>query len=321
MTSKALITGTAGLIGSYLAEALAERGDEIIATYWKPTIPLQDIAEQFDLIELDVRDYPDVHALIARTRPDAIYHLAAQSLPTVSWKDPWETMTSNVIGTINVFESVKKVRTAEPGYDPCVIVACSSAEYGASLTPERVPVDEEAPLLPLHPYGVSKMAQDLLTYQYYVNDGIRGVRARIFNCTGGRKQNDVVSDFAKRLVEATRQGTIMAVGNLETRRAIIDVRDMVAALVALAQRGRAGEAYNICAERVARIREILDLYFEVIGRKVPFEVDPKLLRPSDEPIIFGSTAKLRADTGWAPRIELIDTLRAVWEYELRRQGG
>ena len=192
---KQLITGTAGLIGSHLGETLIAEGYDIVATYLNPTIDLAEIADTMALVRLDVTDFDAVTAVVAEHRPAVIYHLAAQSLPTVSWVDPWTTMQANVIGTVNVFEAIKKVKKLDADYDPMVVVACSSAEYGASLTPERVPITEDAPLMPMHPYGVSKVGQDLLTFQYWVNDRIRGIRARLFNCTGPRKQNDVVSDF------------------------------------------------------------------------------------------------------------------------------
>jgi GDP-4-dehydro-6-deoxy-D-mannose reductase len=221
----------------------------------------------------------------------------------------------NIEGTINIFEAIKDVRESDPSYDPMTVIACSSAEYGASLTPDRVPITEDAPLLPLHPYGVSKVGQDLLGHQYFYNHGLRCIRARIFNCTGPRKRNDVASDFAKGIVHALNEGGSLRHGNLETSRAIIDVRDMVAALIALARKGQAGEAYNICADKAYRIAEILDMYFEVVGRRVPCEVDPALLRPSDEPVIFGDTTKIRQDTGWAPVYELRQTLSDMIKFE------
>ncbi len=305
-----LITGAAGMVGSHLLEHLAVGGEELIATYCRPTIPLSDIAG-FAPVELDVRHAEPVRRLVAGRRPRVIYHLAAQSLPTVSWENPWETMEVNVTGTVNVFEAVRSARAHDPGYDPMVVVACSSAEYGASLTPDRVPVDEDAPLLPLHPYGVSKVAQDLLAFQYWRNFGLRCIRARIFNCTGARKRNDVVSDFARRIAH----GKELRVGNLDTHRAIMDVRDLVAALVALAERGASGEAYNICGDHPVRIGELVALFAELAGVALTPVPDPALMRPSDEPVIFGSTAKLRAATGWRPLVPLRDTLRAVLEYE------
>ena len=315
-----LITGSAGLIGSYLAEAEVADGAEVVASYLLPTIPLNEIEGRLPLRELDVTDREAVFAIVAELRPTVVFHLAAQSLPTVSWVDPWTTMQVNVIGTINIFEAIKALRAKDSSYDPIVIVACSSAEYGTSLTPDRVPITEDAPLMPMHPYGVSKVAQDLLTLQYWINDHVRGIRARIFNCTGARKRNDVVSDFGSRIVKVLRDGGRLAVGNLETRRAIIDVRDMVSALRLLAVRGAAGEVYNICAEDVFSIRQILDMYLEIAGRPVDWAVDPALLRPSDEPVIVGSTEKLRRDTGWRPTIPLHQTLRDVFDFETRQLG-
>ncbi|MDE1569293.1 GDP-mannose 4,6-dehydratase [Aquabacter sp. P-9] len=312
---KVLITGAAGLIGSHLAEALVGAGEEVVATFFKPTIDLATVRGDVAFTPLDVTDREATYEIIEKFRPDVIYHLAAQSLPTVSWLDPWTTLDVNLIGTVNVFEAVKDMKSAS-GYDPRIVVACSSAAYGASLTPERVPVDEDAPLLPLHPYGVSKVGQDLLTYQYHVNFGIRGVRARIFNCTGPRKRNDVVSDFGRSVVQALRLGHPVKVGNLETRRAIIDIRDMVAALILLSKSGADGEAFNICAENIVQIREVLTMYFEAVGRELPYEVDPKLLRPSDEPVIVGSTRKLREATGWSPSVPLRQTVRDVLDFEL-----
>jgi nucleoside-diphosphate-sugar epimerase len=263
---------------------------------------------------LDVRDWPAMRDTIALHRPAVIYHLAAQSLPTVSWADPWGTLTTNVQGTVNVFEAVRQLRAAgAPGYDPMVVVACSSGEYGASLTPARVPVDEEAPLLPLHPYGVSKVTQDLLAFQYWQNDRIRCIRARIFNTTGPRKTDDVVSDFARRIAVIRRQGGALRVGNLEARRAILDVRDLIAALVLLAARGEPGEVYNICADQAVRVGDLIPIFARLAGIDLALAPDPALLRPSDEPLILGRTDKLKRRTGWQPAIPIEATLKSVLE--------
>lgn len=311
----ALITGAGGMMGSHLAELLIEDGQDVIATSFLPTIDLTTVDPAVRFRDLDVLDRDAVSEAVATYRPSVIHHLAAQSLPTVSWTDPWTTMRVNAEGTINVFEAVLDVRRADPEYDPVVVVACSSAEYGASLTPENVPVTEDTPLLPLHPYGVSKVSQDLLAHQYHANHGVRAIRARIFNCTGPRKRNDVVSDFGRAVVRALREGTPVRHGNLETQRAIIDVRDMVRALRELARSGHPGEAYNICADRAFRISEVLEMYFRAVGRRLPTEVDPLLLRPSDEAIIFGDTSKIRSHTSWRPEVELGTTIADVLEFE------
>lgn len=316
-----LITGAAGLIGSHLAEALVKDGEEVLATYLSPTVDITSIHPSVHLVTLDVLDRTSVFDLISIRRPKVVHHLAAQSLPTVSWQDPWTTLNVNILGTVNLFEAIRAVRREDATYDPMVVVACSSAAYGASMVPERVPVTEEAPLLPLHPYGVSKVAQDLLAFQYFVNDGIRSVRARIFNCTGPRKQNDAVSDFARAVMRCINTGEQILVGNLETQRALIDVRDMVSALRTLSHKGHAGTAYNICSEKAVFMKDVLQSFFHIIGRELPYTVDPRLLRPSDEPIILGSSARLREHTGWSPRIPLEQTIRDVLDFERKRWDG
>jgi GDP-4-dehydro-6-deoxy-D-mannose reductase len=317
-----LITGAGGMVGSHMIDRLVEEGlgAGLLGTFYKPTIDLEDIRGKAPLMECDVRYLARVHAIIEQHKPDQIFHLAAQSYPTVSWERPQETMEINATGTINVFEAVKMVQRREPDYKPVVVVACSSAEYGASLTPENTPVKEDTALLPLHPYGVSKVAQDLLSFQYWQSDGIPCIRARIFNTTGPRKVNDVTADFTMRAVLLEKgRGEALEVGNLETRRAITDVRDLVSALLLLARKGRHGEVYNISGEKVYRIGDLIPMIEAEVGRKLETRVNPRFLRPTDEPIIFGDSSRLKADTGWIQRYALEQTVRdmiAYWRSKL-----
>lgn len=314
---RAFVTGAAGMVGSHLVESLMP-SVEVLGTSFRPTVRLGEINPGVKLIPLDVCDWPGMQECIRSFRPSVIYHLAAQSLPTVSWKNPWETMTTNALGTINVFEAIRKIRESEDAsYNPTVVVACSSAEYGASLTPERVPITEDAPLLPLHPYGVSKVAQDLLSFQYWQNFQIRCIRARIFNTTGPRKCADVVSDFAARVAKIKRSGGTLKVGNLNTKRAIMNVTDLIRALVLLAEKGESGEVYNICGEQAVTIGELIPLFEKVSGISLSIEQDQTLLRPQDEKVIFGSSAKLRQATGWTPTVMIEDTVRQVFDYEYK----
>ncbi|MBI1192377.1 MAG: NAD-dependent epimerase/dehydratase family protein [Bacteroidetes bacterium] len=317
-----LITGAGGMVGSHMIDRFVGQGKgaEVVGTFYKPTIDLNDIKGKVILMECDVRYLGRVHEIIEARKPTRIFHLAAQSYPTVSWERPQETMEINATGTINVFEAIKMVRRNDPGYNPVVVVACSSAEYGASLTPENTPVVEDTTLLPLHPYGVSKVAQDLLSFQYWQSDGIRCIRARIFNTTGPRKVNDVTADFTMRAVMLEKgKGEALEVGNLETRRAITDVRDLVTALILLSEKGRWGEVYNISGERVYRIADLIPMIEAEIGRKLETRVNPKFLRPTDEPIIFGDSSRLKADTGWVQEYTLDQTVKdmiAYWRTKL-----
>ena len=317
--ARILVTGAAGMIGSHLLERLRDSGEtDMLASFHRPTIRMQDLAG-FRVAELDMRHTEPVRRMIAAESPGTIYHLAAQSLPTVSWENPWETIEVNVLGTVNLFEAVRDARRHNPTYDPMVVVACSSAQYGASLSAANAPVREEVAPLPMHPYGVSKVAQDLLAWQYWQNDGIRSIRARIFNCTGPRKRHDVVSDFAARVARIMRDPSdlTLRVGNLETRRAIIDVRDLVQALILLARHGAPGEAYNVGADTAVRIGALVGVFEQLAGLAFDLRVDPALLRPSDEAIILGCCDRLRQRTGWCQTIALPDTLRAVLDYELQ----
>lgn len=314
-----MVTGAGGMVGSHMVEMLHKRGDKVIGTYYKPTTDIKEIPAEIEMIECDVRYSANVEQIIMRYLPEQIYHLAAQSYPTVSWNRPYETMETNINGTIAVFEAIKKVRKLKKKeYDPIVVVACSSAEYGETLNQldgDEIYVKETAPLLPLHPYGVSKVGQDLISFQYFANDHIRCIRARIFNSTGTRKVNDVTSDFTYRAIEAERNNTYeLRVGNLETRRAIMDQRDLINALTLLAEKGIAGDVYNISSEHIYQMKNIVSMIEKQIGHKFIVHVDQALLRPTDEKIIVGDVTKLKQDTGWKQTIPMERTIADMLEY-------
>ena len=313
---KVLVTGGGGMVGSHMLELLTAQGHTVLGTYYKPTTNIAELDSSIKILECDVRYYQSVLRIISDFKPEQIYHLAAQSYPTVSWEHPQATMETNVNGTINLFESIKEVRKTDAAYDPMVVVACSSAEYGQTLDEIDDPfVKETAELKPLHPYGVSKVAQDLLSFQYYRNDHIRCIRVRIFNSTGTRKVNDVTSDFTRRAVMAERAGSYtIKVGNLETKRAIMDQRDLVNGLMLLAERGIPGEVYNLSSEHCYQMSDIVRMIEEIMEHKLETEIAPELLRPTDEKIIIGNIDKLKRDTGWTQKIPMEQTVRDMLAY-------
>ncbi len=312
---KILITGIAGMVGSHLTDYFFERDVSVSGLYYNPTVPITEIQGRAQIEECDIRDALNVFRIIDDLRPDTIFHLAAQSYPVVSWLRPAETLETNITGTVNVCEAVKLVRRANPQYDPAIIVACSSAEYGASLTPDRTPIAEDAPLLPLHPYGVSKVGQDLIAYQYNRSDQLRTIRVRIFNTTGPRKVGDAASDFIRRVVEIEAgRAEFLKVGNLASRRAITDVRDLVRALVLLAEKGSAGEVYNVSGSIVYSMQEVVDLVSAMAKVRVEVRQDSLLFRPIDEPVIFGDSRRLIECTGWRQDFPLERTLSDMLAY-------
>lgn len=304
-----LVTGAGGMVGSHMVERLYEQGQNVVGTYYNPTINLKELSKDIKMIECDVRYASSVERLIMEYQPEQIFHLAAQSYPTVSWSRPYETMDININGTIAIFEAIKNVRRYSKGYyDPIVIVACSSAEYGETLNQlegNEIYVKETAELKPLHPYGVSKVGQDLISFQYFMNDQIRSIRARIFNSTGTRKVNDVTSDFTYRAVKAEKTGIYeLRVGNLKTRRAIMDQRDLVKALLLLSEKGKAGQVYNISSEYIYEMSDIVIMIEQQLRHKLELFVDPSLIRPTDEKVIVGNIDKLKSDTGWKQEISM-----------------
>ncbi len=309
--TRILVTGAGGMMGQHLLPLLLNKGNyDILGTYYHPTTNIKELPKEIRIKELDVRDYWKVYQTILEFKPDKILHLAAQSYPTLSLDEPQYTLDTNVIGTINIFEAIRSAKL-----DPTLLVACSSAEYGF-VDEKDLPIKETQPLLPLHPYGVSKVGQDLLSYQYYKNYGMRTLRARIFNTTGPKKVNDVCADFTKQavLIEKGLQENKFYIGNIDTRRAITDVRDMIEAFLLLMEKGHSGEVYNISGEKAYLVKDILDLILKETNINPEIIVDPKLLRPIDEKIIYGDNTKLKSHTGWQQKIPIETTIKDMIAY-------
>ena len=214
------------------------------------------------------------------------------------------------MGSLYLFEAVRGMRRP-----PVILSACSSAEYG-NVPASAIPVKEEQPLKPLHPYGISKVCLDLLAREYFLDYKIPVVNIRLFNTTGPGKTNDAPSDFVRQLVRIKKglQAPIIEVGNLKPRRAFLDVQDTVRGFYLAAIKGKRGEAYNLCATRTHQIHEVLHTAIRLSGVKAEIRPVSWLMRPSDEKIIFGSTQKFRTDTGWKPLNSIEQTLKSMLDY-------
>ena len=313
---KVLITGITGFVGSHLAEYILENhpGVEIYGIRrWRSRMEnIEHLISKINVLECNLVDASSVKALVADVKPDKIFHLAAQSFVPSSWNAPAESLTTNILGQLNIFEALR-----ESKLENCwVQIACSSEEYGM-VYPDEVPIKETNPLRPLSPYAVSKVGQDYLAYQYFMSFGIKTVRTRGFNHTGPRRGEVFVeSNFAKQAVEIEKKKKppVMYVGNLEAERDFTDVRDMVRGYWLSLEKGEPGEVYNICTGKAISIQQLLDMVLK--GTKIQIEIkqDPSRLRPSDVPLLRGDCSKFQKATGWEPKIPFQKTLTDIMDY-------
>ena len=312
---RALITGITGFAGSHLAEFILSNHPDVevygIMRWRSRTENIEAIEKRIQLVECDLRDATSVKTLLGRVRPDKVFHLAAQSYVPASWNAPGESLTTNIIGQLNIFEAVRELKI-----EPWIQIACSSEEYGL-VKEDELPIKETNPLRPLSPYAVSKVGQDYLGYQYHMSFGLKVVRTRGFNHDGPRRGDVFVSsNFAKQLVEVEKgkRPAVIHVGNLEARRDFSDVRDIVRGYWLSLERCEAGEVYNLCSGKAYSIQEVLDRLIELSGVKVKIEQDPARLRPSDVPVLIGDCTKFREVTGWKPEIPYDKTLADMLDY-------
>lgn len=310
-----LITGITGFAGSHLAEYILARhpGVKVAGLVrWRSRMDnILGILDKIELHEGDLKDFVSLKKCLADIRPDYIFHLAAQSFVPTSWRLPAETLAINTIGQVNLFEAVLDLKM-----NPKIQVAGSSEEYG-HVNSDEVPMKETNPLRPLSPYAVSKVAQDMLGYQYHQSYGLRVVRTRGFNHTGPRRgEVFVTSTFAKQIaeVEKGRRPPVIHVGNLEAKRDFTDVRDMVRAYWLALEKGKEGEVYNLGTGKAVTMKEVLDRLLGLSKVKVKVEVDPARLRPSDVPILEPDCSKFVKLTGWRPEIPFDQTLRDLLDY-------
>lgn len=319
--TKAVITGITGFVGSHLAEfLLKQEGVQVHGLVrWRSKLDnIHSLLSQITLHECDLRDSISVSGIIEQIRPDLIFHLGAQSFVPASWKAPTETLTTNMIGQVNLLEAVRTCRL-----DCRIQIAGSSEEYGLILEGE-LPIREENPLRPLSPYAVSKVGQDLLGYQYFQSYHLPIIRTRGFNHSGPRRGDVFVeSNFAKQIaaIELKLQPPVISVGNLQAKRDFTDVRDMVRGYWLALEKGIPGEVYNIASGKAYSVEEILNLLLEYSFVKPRIETNPDRLRPSDVPILLGDSQKFRRQTGWTPTIPFEKTLEDLlnyWRRELQK---
>jgi GDP-4-dehydro-6-deoxy-D-mannose reductase len=300
---KILLTGIAGFVGRHLALSLRDLGHEVCGTDLPGQIPVPG----FEVKELDL-SREDPSPMLREIRPDAVVHLAAQSSPARSLKDPRATFESNVTGTHRLLEAMR-----ESCPDTRLLFVGSADVYGSSDSAHS----EDDPLEPGNPYGASKAAGEMLVLQYARTWSLPWFATRSFPHSGpGQSTDFVLPAFAKQIAEAEaglREPRIL-VGNLQARRDWLDLRDVLCAYELLLEKGQPGEVYNVCSGQAHSVREALD-YF-VSRSKLPLEIveDPSRLRPVDLPLLLGDYSRLQEATGWTPQFSFSEMLERVLSY-------
>jgi len=315
---RTLITGIAGFTGIHLAEYLLsqDRENDNIDLYGLDTVrnvskEAQPILDKAKVFTSNILDEEEMKKTLTEIKPDRIFHLAGLTFDPNSYQSPENFYIINVFGTINLIEAVKQVKI-----NPLIHIACSSAEYGLILEKEN-PVTETNYFRPISPYGISKLAQDMVGYQYYKNYGLRIIRTRAFNITGpGEREDFVCSNFARQiaLIEKGKQEPIIYVGNLNAKRDFVDIRDVVQAYWLALDKGISGEVYNLCSGKAYSIGGMLDILLGMTKKDIVVKQAPERMRPSDIPSQVGSFEKFHKQTDWKPIIPLEKTLKDLLNY-------
>lgn len=298
---RALVTGATGFVGRRLIEYLAGRGWEVIGCGVPPGP---------GVLECDVRDEAQLDAVFdAAGAVSHVFHLAAIAFVPQATREPDLAFSVNIQGTIRlIHKMLERVPRAR------LLFVSSSEVYGP---PRYLPIDEAHPLQPGNPYAISKMAADLYCEFAARAHGLEVVRARPFNHSGAGQTGDyVLPNFARQIaeIEAGQKPPVLDVGNLEAARDFSHVNDVLRAYESLALEGHPGEAYNISSGHAVKIQEALNLLLSMARCSIEVRQDPERMRPSDMPVAYGSSEKLRAHTGWTPEITLESLLQELLEY-------
>lgn len=285
-----MITGVGGFVGRHLAAHLLDAGDEVTG------VDRNDGS-------VDILDRGSIARAFESAQPEVVYHLAGWSDVGGSWAKPVEAFRANAEGTLNVL-----LACAEFGSPR--VVAISSADIYGPVTDGELPLSEEAPLRPVSPYAASKVAADFVALQAWLGRRCPVIRVRAFNHLGPGQSNKFVAPaLAERIArnELSGGGEVV-VGNMDARRDLTDVRDVVRAYRLLAEKGQAGEAYNVCSGRDVAVLDLAERLVSMAARPMALRRDPALERKVDVPVLRGDNTKLRAATGWEPAIPLEQTL-------------
>jgi GDP-mannose 4,6-dehydratase len=322
MKKVAFITGITGMVGSHLVDYLLEHTDWEIYGLCRWRSPLDNIShllprinakDRVHLLYGDLRDYLSIHEAVKKCQPNYVFHLAAQSYPKTSFDSPLDTLETNVQGTANVLEALRKNDIS------AITHVCASSEVFGRVPKEKLPIDEECTFHPASPYAISKVGTDLLGRYYAEAYNMNVMTTRMFTHTGPRR-GDVFAEstFAKQIamIEIGLIPPIVKTGNLDSLRTFADVRDAVRAYYMLVTvNPTPGAYYNIGGTYTCSVKEMLDvLLAKSTVRNITVETDPERLRPIDADLQVPNTAKFKAVTGWEPVISFEKTMDDLLQY-------
>lgn len=322
MSKSVLITGISGMVGSHLADYLLSKTDWNIVgmTRWRSPldnlehlVPRINKKDRIRLVYGDLNDSTSLLNVTGESKPDVIFHLAAQSYPQTSFTSPVDTLNTNILGTCRLLEAVR-FHSLKP-----VIHVCASSEVFGRVPKEKLPIDEECTFHPASPYAISKVGTDLIGRFYAEAYQMTVMTTRMFTHTGPRR-GDVFaeSSFAKQIamIEAGLIPPVIKVGNLQSLRTFADVRDAVRAYYMLVTvNPEAGAYYNIGGEHTASIEDMLKTLLKMSTRNdIEVAVDPARLRPIDADLQVPDTRKFREHTGWKPEIPYEQTMSDLLNY-------
>jgi GDP-4-dehydro-6-deoxy-D-mannose reductase len=305
-----LITGAGGFVGGHLIAYLRQKPDMVLhgtvinESEKRPSL----VAICPDLWEVDLRDPEAVRDLLDKVRPDHLYHLAGQAYVPRSFEDPWETLETNIRGTLNLLQAIKDLNL------PTRVLVVGSAEIYGAVRPDQLPLTENTVFAPSSPYSVSKIAQDMLALQYTLTHRVFTVRTRPFNHIGpGQNNRFAVPNWASQIAEAEvgKREPVVYVGDLTAARDFTDVRDVVRAYLLALTRGESGSVYNVCSGQTHTMQSILDRLIGLSTVAIEIRVDSERFRPAEIPVLVGDYSRLRTQTGWQPEIPIEQSLRDV----------
>ena len=305
----ALVIGAAGFVGPYLTKAVREnlKCDVIATKLERENLKLPETT----IVDLDIMDKQAIIDVLNKFRPEYVFHLAAQSSVSYSWKNPALTIDINIKGAVNLFDALREV-----DFSPRVLIVGSGEEYGY-IDQKDMPIKESICPNPGNIYAATKCEQNMLANIYAKAYGLQLIMTRSFNHIGpGQIPTFVVSDFCHQVVdiENGKQDPIINVGNLSAKRDFTDVRDVVRAYTMLIKSGIPGETYNIGTGRAVAIEDILKVILAKSTVDIKVNVDKAKFRPIDVPVIVPDVTKISEVTGWRPEIDIAETIEDMLKY-------